>query len=133
MTAVSDEICIDDKEYKVLLQGIEDMIEPKYKFDGYLRNVELMQMFRKNLDHSLHTNLIDDIDNLTNSTLSLLNSSLSFISLEMFESEFQDRIYKVIGKIYSSRSIVTSNFNNEKLDLFAKNTGYNKSLNQDTH
>lgn len=127
----SEEICIDQQEYEKALEGVKLLLAPRYQFEGHLSSLETLLPVRKHLDPLKKRDVIEYIDFITDSKLSMLNSSLGFMDPDEFDDKYKQRILNLAEQLQESREEVPSTYSYETLNVLLANLGYNNPLNDD--
>jgi hypothetical protein len=128
IVSYSEEVCIDQKEYEKALEGVKALIAPQYQFEGYLSNLEHLMPVRKHLDPFAKQEVIEYIDSITDSTLSILNSSLGFMDPSDFHEKYKQRILNLAEQIHESRKEMPSTYSYDSLNTLLTSLGYNNLM-----
>lgn len=119
---------MDQLEYEKALKGVEFLMEPKLKFEGYLHNIETVHPVRKYLDPFSQQEAIKYIDDITEYTLEILTTSLGFMAADEFDQKFKKRILNLAASIRNSRGKLPSKRGYENLNALLTGAGYNNLL-----
>jgi len=127
----AEEICIDQQDYEKALEGVKLILAPQYQFEGHLSSVEILLSVRMRLDASGNRDVIEHIDFITNSKLSMLNSSLVFMDPNEFDAKYRQRVLEIAQRIKESREEIPSSYSYDSLNVLLAKLGYNNPLNGD--